>query len=162
VANDLVPRQGGSVEYYSPSSGRVVEVHHHYHHYITVQQPKNEDGSLTALKAIGGILGGIGALVGAFAALNGANRAPTLYQQYLPQQQQEYQYQIPRYVPPPPRGHVQQRREYVGTQVVGREFIRREILYQERTPYGTRTHYRDVYRNRYEDQYRTRYFQVCE
>jgi hypothetical protein len=163
MANDLVPSGSTSVEYYSPSSGRVVEVHHH-HHYITVEQPKSDDGFITALKAIGGIIGGIGALV---AALNGLNNAHTPPPQYVPQQQQTYQYQAPayqapRYVPPPPRCYMQQRREYVGRVLVDREYLGREITYQERTPYGIRTHYRDIFRNHYQDQYRTYNVQVCD
>jgi hypothetical protein len=165
MANDLVPSGSSSVEYYSPSSGRVVEVHHHHHHYVTVEQPKSDGGSITALKAIGGIVGGIGALFGGIAAINGANNGHT--PQYVPQQQQTYQYQAPayqapRYVPPPPRCYTQQRSEYVGRILVGREYLGQEITYQERTPYGIRTHYRNVYRDHYRDQYRTYNVQVCD
>jgi hypothetical protein len=166
MANDLVPSGTSSVEYYSPSSGRVVEVHHHHHHYVTVEQPKSDDGFITALKAIGGIVGGIGALFGGIAAINGANNAHTSHQQYVPQQQQTYQYQAPayqapRYVPPPPRCYMQQRREYLGSVVVGRQYVGSEIAYQVRTPYGIRTYYREVYRPLYQDQYRTYNVQVC-
>jgi hypothetical protein len=38
---------------------------------------------MAALKAIGGIVGGMGALFGGIAALNGANNAHTSHQQYV-------------------------------------------------------------------------------
>jgi hypothetical protein len=166
MANDLVSHSAGSVEYYSPQpNGRIVEVHHHHHHYVTIQQPKSDDGFLSALKAIAAIIGGIGALLGAAAALKGANNPST----YVPQQQAPaYQapahtYQAPRYVsPPPPRCYLQQRREYVGRQFVGREYVGRELVYQERTPYGVRNVYRDRFLDHYQDQYRYYNVTVCE
>jgi hypothetical protein len=169
MANEIVPHTGSSVEYYSPSSGRIVEIHHH-HHYITVQQPKSDDSALTALKAIGGIVGGIGALLAGVAAINGASHVQPSQQEHVPQQQ-SYQYQAPtyqapryeaaRYVPPP-RCYLQQRSEYLGKQFVGREYVGREIVYQEKTPYGIHTVYRDIYRNHYQDQYRNYTVRVCE
>jgi hypothetical protein len=57
---------------------------------------------------------------------------------------------------------MQQRREHVGRVLVGREYVGREIVHREHTPYGTRTHYRDLYRKHYRDQYRTYDVRVCD